>query len=202
MKFKNPLDYVKNIINKFKELVNYPYKKKVYTGILIILLVFAIFLTPICFLFSYMVVPNENNKQAVAGIMKELTCYPAGFKHGPYCRVKFDNYFFKFEFTDGRVELENGEKKYLGDLLKTAYYGNKCVFVEYYNNLVYKLENCNGQSLYELKDFTILNNTKKVALYLGFFFLILSIFLTFLLNKEYKKEINQNFSIKDKKWEK
>lgn len=33
LKFKNPLDYVKNIINKFKELVNFPYKRKVYTGI-------------------------------------------------------------------------------------------------------------------------------------------------------------------------
>ena len=183
MKFKNPLDYVKNIINKFKELVNYPYKKKVYTGILIILLVFAIPFTPICFWFAYTSVPSKNNISAVTGIITELNCYPSGFKHGPYCMAKFDNHFFKYQFTDDI----SGSKS----VLYKAYYDKQCVFIEFHHSLIYKVEDCNGNIIYSANN-KILKNLhfeRKVALYLGFFFLVLSILLTFLLNQEYKKEI-------------
>ena len=202
MKFKNPLDYVKNIINKFKELVNYPYKRKLYTGILIVPLYLAMPLTLICLWFAYVAIPNETARQAVTDTIKEFKCHPSGFKHGPFCRVKFDNQLLRFEFGDKQIILENGKKAYVGDLLKTAYDNNKCIYVEFSGGLIHKFEYCNGEVLYQLKDISTFYHTRKVALSLGIFFLVLSIVLIFLINKEYKKEINQNFSIKDKKWEK
>ena len=192
MKFKNPLDYVKNIINKFKELINYPYKRKIYSYILILVFLLSVPSSLICFISAYDSVPNKNNITVIRGTIKELNCYPVGFKHNPFCNIRVDSNFFRNTFGDYLVTLKNGTQVYIRDLLNDIYHNKKCVLIKYYKNLILELEYCDNETLYSVDLFENFYHQRKIALYLGLLLLTFTILSFLLLNKEFKKE-NQNF---------
>ena len=182
MKFKNPLDYV----DKFNDLIKFAFKNN--HNFLGIVLLMSALLSPICFLMAYNNVPNENEKMALAGTITELKCYPAGFKHSAYCRVKFDNHFFRHEFTDSFNNGDNGLKRaYISNLLTTAYRDKKCVFIEYYNTSILKLEYCNGDIIYLFENLSVWIFERNITILLGLLLLLMAIFTTLKLNKEFKK---------------
>lgn len=189
MKFKNPLDYVKDIINKFKELINYPYKRKIYSYILILVFLLSIPSLIACFIGAYTSVPSESDKKVITGTITKLNCYPVGFKHGPHCKVKVDNHSFANDFVDGYIE---NQKAYIRDLFNTAYNDKKCIYIKYYNSLIYELKYCDGKILYLLDDLKELYSQRKIFTIIGIFSLICAILSFLLLNKEFKKE-NQIF---------
>ena len=148
MKFENPICYV----DKFNDLIKFAFKNN-HNFLGIVLLLSTLF-TPVCFLVAYSSVPSESEKLAVSGVITDLKCYEAGFKHSAFCRVKFDNYFFRHEFTDSFNNGENGLKRAnLSDLLETAYREKKCVFIEYYNGTILKMEYCNDEVIYLFENF-------------------------------------------------
>ncbi|MDA3042913.1 MULTISPECIES: hypothetical protein [unclassified Campylobacter] len=171
MKFKNPIYYV----DKFNNLVKFAFKNNhIFLGIVLLM---SALLSPVCFLMAYNNVPNENEKMAVAGIITELKCYPAGFKHSAFCRVKIDNYFFRNDFVDSFNNGENGLKRAnLSDLLKIAYYEKKCVFIEYYNSTILKMEYCNGETIYLFRHLNTWILERKITAFLGILLLLIAIF--------------------------
>lgn len=153
---------------------------------MIIPLLLSILFLPACFLIVYNSAPIGNHNSAVAGIIEEIKCYPSGFKHDPYCMVKFDNYFFKYQFVDDTSDSKG--------VLYKAYYDKQCIFVEFHNSLILKIENCNGEtiSLIDNNDLTNLYKWRNRFIVVGIISFLVSIIFTFLLNQEYKKEKNQN----------
>lgn len=182
MKFKNPLDYV----DKFNDLIKFAFKNN--HNFLGIVLLMSALLSPVCFLMAYNSIPSESEKMAVSGTITELNCYPAGFKHSAYCRVKFDNYFFKNTFIDSFNNGENGLKRaYISNLLTTAYRDKKCVFIEYYNTSILKLEYCNGEIIYLFENLNTWTFERNITILLGLLLLFIVTFIILKLNKEFKK---------------
>ncbi|MDA3077490.1 hypothetical protein OFO07_00945 [Campylobacter sp. JMF_06 NA1] len=171
MKFKNPIYYV----DKFNDLIKFAFKNNhIFLGIVLLM---SALLSPVCFLMAYNNVPNENEKMAVAGIITELKCYPAGFKHSAHCKVKIDNYFFRNDFVDSFNNGENGLKRAnLSDLLKIAYYEKKCVFIEYYNSTILKMEYCNGETIYLFGHLNTWILERKIITFLGILLFLIAIF--------------------------
>lgn len=187
MKFKNPLDYV----DKFNDLIKFAFKNN--HNFLGIVLLMSALLSPICFLMAYSSVPNESEKMAVAGTITELKCYPAGFKHSAYCKVKINDNFFRNEFIDSFNDEDNGLRRaYISDLLTTAYREKKCVFIEYYKEAILKLEYCNGETIYLFENLKVWFFERYMAMALGIFLFMIAVFTTIKL----RNLKNQNYQFK------